>query len=121
MTDKHTDKDGLPISDMSDTSELGQSIIQGLREAVLYKRGKLTKGVKVHSFPTEPVEVDVKSIRSNLGLTQEEFAAFIHASPRAVQHWEQHTRQPEGPTQVLLQVLAKNPDVVWDTLQHPDT
>jgi putative transcriptional regulator len=118
-----TDKDGLPIIDMSDTTELGQSIIQGLKEAVLYKRGKLTEadGVKVYHYNNSEDEIDVKSIRSNLDLTQEEFAIFIDSSVRAVQHWEQKTRNPDGPTRVLLELISRNPKMVWDTMHNSHT
>jgi putative transcriptional regulator len=118
MASKRNDKNGLPVVDMSKTSKLGISIIQGLREAVLFKRGLLTEadGIKIHRSK-KTIDVDVKSIRSDLGLTQEEFATFINASTRAVQHWEQHTRNPDGPTRILLQILAKNPAAVWNTLQ----
>ena len=112
------DKNNLPDVDMSDTSELGQSIIQGLKEAIAYKRGELTEadGINVYHYPIASDDVDVKTIRSNLDLTQEQFATFINSSVRAVQHWEQKTRTPDGPTKVLLQLISRNPQMVWDTM-----
>ena len=113
-------KDEYSDIDTAELSPLAGGILQGLREALAYKRGHLTEadGVKIHRFNSEPIIVDIKALRKKLKLTQSEFAYFIHASPRAVQHWEQKTRQPEGPTLVLLQVLAQNPQVVWKAIQE---
>ena len=112
-------KDEFEHFDMSKMSPIGRSVLQGIREAIAYERGQLTEadGIKVHYYPKRP-KVDVKAIRTKLGLTQQQFARVIHASVRAVQHWEQKTRTPDGPTLVLLKVLEKHPQTVWDTLQQ---
>jgi len=101
-------------------STFGEDLIQGLKEAVAYKRGELTEadGVKVYHYPTIPEKVNVKEIRSNMGLTQEEFAQFGF-SVRAIQNWESHKRTPEGAARVLLKVIEHHPKIVLDTLQHP--
>ena len=101
-------------------SLLGDEIVQGLKEAIAYKRGELTEadGIKVHHYPTIPESVDVKAIRAKLGLTQEEFAQFGF-SVRAIQNWENHKRTPEGAARVLLKVIEHHPNVVLNTLQQP--
>lgn len=98
-------------------SPLGKSVLQGLQEAVAYKRGELTegKGVKVHYYHI-PEHVDVRSIRKKLGLTQEEFAQFGF-TVSAIRHWEQGLRQPEGAARVLLKVIEHNPKTVLDALR----
>lgn len=60
---------------------------------------------------------DVKAIRDNLHLTQEQFAALIGISVRTLQNWEQNRRVPEGPARVLLMVAAKHPKVVLDVVR----
>jgi len=99
-------------------SELGDDILQGLKEAVAYKRGDLTEhhGVKKYTLPKIPETVDVKAIRSKLGLTQEEFAQFGF-SVRAIQNWENNKRKPEGAARVLLYVISHHPEIVLDTLR----
>jgi putative transcriptional regulator len=99
-------------------SRLGDDILQGLKEAVAYKRGDLTEadGVKKYQFPQIPQNVNVKEIRSNLGLTQEEFAQFGF-SVRAIQNWENNKRRPEGAARVLLKIIAHHPKMVLDTLK----
>lgn len=62
-------------------------------------------------------DVDVKSIRSKLGMTQQEFTSFGF-SLSAIRHWEAHRRMPEGPARVLLMVIARNPSVVLETLHR---
>jgi putative transcriptional regulator len=112
-------KDEFEHCDTSKMTPLGRSGFQALRQALAYQRGQLTQadGIKVHRYLVKKPKFDIKAIRAKLGLTQEEFALLIHASVRAVQHWEQKTRKPDGPTCVLLQLLARNPQMVWDTLQ----
>jgi putative transcriptional regulator len=61
--------------------------------------------------------IDVKAIRQNLKMTQEEFAAHIGASKGAVRDWEQGRCEPAGPTRVLLMVLARKPEAVSQTIE----
>lgn len=112
-------KDEFENYDTSGMTPIGISVFQALREALAFERGQLTEadGIKVHYYP-KPPKVNVKAIRAKLGLTQQEFARVIHASVRAVQHWEQKTRTPDGPTLVLLKVLEKHPKTVLETLQQ---
>jgi putative transcriptional regulator len=60
---------------------------------------------------------DVKSIRRNYGLSQEQFAALLGISVATLRNWEQGRRVPEDPARVLLQVAAKHPEAVWDTIR----
>lgn len=109
----------MPKADTDGYSPVAAGILQGLREALAYQKGELpeAKSLKVYRAQKALEEVDVKTIRTKLGLSQSQFAAFIHSTPRAVQHWEQHTRKPDGPTLVLLKVLSHNPNVVWKALR----
>ena len=99
-------------------SKVGDDILQALKEAVAYKRGELTEadGVKKYTFYKIPPNVDVKAIRSKLGLTQQEFSEFGF-SVRAIQNWEGGKRKPEGSARVLLKVISQYPDIVLTTLR----
>ena len=57
-------------------------------------------------------QTDVRALREGLGLSREEFALRFRLSLRTVQHWEQHNREPDGPSRVLLWLIAKNPGAV---------
>jgi putative transcriptional regulator len=95
-------------------SPLARDIVDGLEEYAAYKRGEKT-GIKVYTAPKVPEDVDVKTIRGKLGMTQEQFTTFGF-SLSAIRHWEAHRRLPEGPARVLLMVIDRNPSVVLETL-----
>lgn len=98
-------------------SPIVRDIIAGLNEYAAYKRGEKT-GVKVYSFPKKvPEDVDVKAIRSKLGMTQQQFTTFGF-SLSAIRHWEARRRMPEGSARVLLMVIDRDPGVVLETLHQ---
>ena len=65
------------------------SIKQGLDEALEFSKGKKTKAV-VHKFST----VDVKNIRAQVGMSQNEFASAFGISVSTPRHWERGDRTP---------------------------
>jgi putative transcriptional regulator len=73
------------------------------------------KGFKVHV----PDEVDVKSIRHKLNMTQSRFSETFGFSLDAIKHWEGGRRTPEAPARTLLTVIDKNPAAVITAL-HPE-
>jgi putative transcriptional regulator len=92
----------------------GDSIRKGLDEAVTYAKGRaLKKGYRVHV----PAHVDVKAIRSKLGMTQQAFAARFGFSINTLRHWEQGKREPEGPTRAYLIVIDRAPHAVQKALR----
>lgn len=93
------------------TTKAGQSIIQGMKEALAYERGA-RDGYRVHTFDA----VDVAQIRKKTGMTQREFSEAFQISLPTLRHWEQGQRVPHGPAAVLLHVIAKNPRAVLDAL-----
>jgi putative transcriptional regulator len=95
-------------------SKVADSIRRGLREAVVYAEGKASKSAyRVHV----PAKIDVKSIRTSLDMTQEEFAGRFGFSVNTLRHWEQGLRQPEGPTRAYLLVIERAPKAVQKALQ----
>ena len=92
---------------------IGDEIIEGLENAVAYAKGDKTKGQEtVVLVPT----VDVKSIRKERQMTQEEFATAYGFSVHAIRNWEQNRRVPDRSARILLEVIHTNPDVVEDVL-----
>jgi putative transcriptional regulator len=55
---------------------------------------------------------NVRALRQKLNLTQEEFAARFHLPLGTVRDWEQGAHRPDKAAQVLLTVIAKEPDAV---------
>lgn len=95
---------------------LVRDIMAGFKEYGAYKRGEKT-GIKTYRFPKIPDDVDVKTIRAKLGMTQEQFTSFGF-SLSAIRHWEAHRRTPEGPARALLMVIDRHPTMVLETLHH---
>jgi putative transcriptional regulator len=95
-------------------SKAGSKLIKSARHALAYARGEDRAGFVVHV----PEEVDVKSIRDSLGLTQPEFSLRFGFDVRAVQDWEQKRRQPGRAARVLLTVIAHEPEAVSRALAH---
>ena len=89
------------------------SIKQGLEEAIEFSKDNLKKAV-VHKF----TPVDVKNIRTKIGMTQNEFASAFGISVSTLRHWERGDRTPHGPALVLLNIVAKEPTVVLKALSH---
>ena len=63
-------------------SKAFDSIKQGLDEALEFSTGKKGKAV-VHEF----TPVDVKNIRAQVGMTQNEFASAFGISVSTLRHW----------------------------------
>lgn len=92
---------------------IGADIIEGLENAVRHAKGNENDArTTVVEIPT----IDVRALRSRLGLTQAEFATTYGFSVGAVRNWEQGTRRPERAARLLLAVIERNPEVVQQTL-----
>ena len=87
---------------------------QGLVEVDGYLGGKRA-GYKV----TVPADIDVKSIRKSLHMTQATFSDTFGFSLDAVKHWEGGRSTPEASARSFLKVIAKNPKAVIAAL-HSD-
>ena len=93
-------------------SEAFRSIKSGLEEAIAHARGEPVEAT-VHQIGP----MDVKAIRSRVGMSQVEFAKSFGISLGTLRHWERGDRQPRGPARVLLNVLAKEPETVLQALR----
>lgn len=89
------------------------SIRQGLAEARAFSNGQGSDAV-VHGVVVP--DIDVSEIRAKTGLSQAEFARSIGVAKGTLLNWEQGRRTPNGPAQVLLALIARQPSVVQDLL-----
>jgi putative transcriptional regulator len=81
----------------------------GLDEAEAFLRGTGSKRrYRVHV----PDAVDVKTIRTRLGLSQQAFALTYGFALSAVRDWEQGRRRPERTARILLKIVQKEPAAV---------
>lgn len=96
-------------------STVGTSIIKGLEEAIAWTRDE-NDGVRV-TLVKAP-EVDVRDVRTKMGLSQAQFATKFGFPPATLRNWEQGRSRPDAPTRVLLAVIAKHPEAVEDVLRE---
>lgn len=82
-------------------------LMNGLDEVESFLGGK-SAGYKV----SIPSDVDVKSIRKRLHMTQAKFANTFGFSVDAVKHWEGGRRTPEASARAFLTVIARDPKAV---------
>jgi putative transcriptional regulator len=75
-------------------------------------------GAKAGFRVSLPADIDVKSIRKGLHMTQQKFSDAFGFSLDSVKHWEGGRRTPEAPARAFLMVIAKNPQAVIAAL-HP--
>ena len=87
---------------MAAKRNIGQEILQGLRELKQGRHGRVT------SVPS------VSVVREKTGLSQQKFAALLGVSVRTLQEWEQGRRAPSGAARTLLLIAAKNPRALVD-------
>ena len=95
-------------------SSVGDDIIAGLKEAVAWTQGK---EVKVRVTTVHVPTIDVRSVRTKLGLSQWEFANKFGFRTATLRNWEQGRTRPDGAARVLLTVIAGNPRAVEDALR----
>jgi putative transcriptional regulator len=94
--------------------ELFAELVASVREGGAILRGEIAPS-RVFAMD----KVDIKTIREGYQLSQSQFASLLGISVSTLRNWEQGRRVPEGPARVLLQVVAKHPDAVWDVVR-PD-
>lgn len=96
-------------------SRFSKRVIKAAKEARSIARGEADpKSYRVHA----PADVDVRSIRSRLGLSQAAFANRFGIPPGTLRDWEQGRRRPEGAARVLLLVIQEEPEAVCRTLDR---
>jgi len=96
--------------------ELFNELVASVREGGRILRGKAKSSRK---FVIEAP--NVRKIRSNYKLSQNEFAALMGISVKTLRNWEQGRRVPEGAARVLLQVASKHPEVIWEVVKVKST
>jgi putative transcriptional regulator len=89
--------------------DIGQEILEGIRDIKAYQAGKKTLRVHTLKEPAPP-----KVIRTRLKLSQSAFAGLMGVSLRTVQDWEQGRRKPSGPAVALLRIVEQRPEVFMD-------
>jgi putative transcriptional regulator len=85
-------------------STFGQDLIESLGEAVAHAKGEVT-GVRVRMIRVP----DVRAIREDLHMTQDEFATSYGIPLATLKGWEQGRRHPDATAAAYLNVIARLP------------
>lgn len=82
----------------------------GLTDAIAYaEKSKFSIHV--------PAEIDVRAIRTKMGLSQDQFAWRFSFTPARIRDWEQGRSKPDGAARAYLMVIAKEPKAVARALK----
>jgi putative transcriptional regulator len=85
---------------------IGDELLQAIKDV---KAGKYGAKYQVEAN-------DIIKARMKCGLSQAQFAAALHISPRTLQQWEQGRRQPSGAAETLLKIVARHPEVLREVM-----
>lgn len=94
------------------TEEWFAELVASVREGGAILRGEIAPS---RSFAMD--NMNVKTVREGYRLSQGQFASLLGISVSTLRNWEQGRRMPEGPARVLLQVVAKHPEAIWDVVR----
>ena len=114
MTKNKTTKPVAKKPTRQKSQNVGESIIQGLNEAIKWTQGE-NDNVRVTLVHVP--KVDVRKVRRKMKLSQAQFATKFGFPPATLRNWEQGRSHPDAPTRVLLAVIAKHPEAVEDVLR----
>lgn len=91
----------------------GQRIIASVKEAIDFTSG-IENGSRL--ITVHVPEIDARSVRQKLKLSQSEFAKRFGLPPATIQNWEQGRTKPDAPARLLLAVIELHPKAVEDAL-----
>jgi putative transcriptional regulator len=92
-----------------------EMVMAGLGDSIAYSKGEKLSLVTAR-VPAPPPPMDAKKVaqvRKRLNMSQGLFAAALNVSTKTVQGWEQGIRRPSNASLRLLQIAARQPQVMW--------
>jgi putative transcriptional regulator len=101
--------------DRSESASFFERLRHGLQESIAHSRGQLTlKTIELPSPPPTITPRQVQLLRKKLQMSQAVFAATLNVSAKLVQSWEQGSRRPGRSEARLIQIIARQPQVISD-------
>ena len=94
------------------TRNASDRIAEGLNEVRAIARGE-AKPARLYI----PSEIDVRSIRAKLDLSQEDFAALFGFTVNQIKDWEQGRSRPLGGVRAYLMIIDRDPKSVLALLR----
>lgn len=93
--------------------DFGEELIASMKEALAIAKDEMAPA-RVHLARDM---LDVKAIRTKLGLTREAFASRFGLKVGAIRDWEQGLRRPDPAARTLLRVIEREPEAVQRALE----
>ncbi len=93
-------------------SKTGKRLFNAAREAAAIARGDV-KPARCHV----PADVDVRAIRLELAMKQDDFAAEFGFTVNQIRDWEQGRTRPIGAVRTYLIIIKNDPHTVRRLLQ----
>jgi putative transcriptional regulator len=95
-------------------SKAFEMIKAGLEDALARAQGRADKSkYRIHV----PAKIDVKAIRKQMGMSQDEFAQRFSLTTARVRDWEQGRSKPDSAARAYLTVIQKNRKAVERALK----
>lgn len=89
---------------------IGKKVLDSIQEIIEHEQG-LKTNVRVSTITVDD-NIDIRSIRESLNLSQQKFADLYGLPVATVQNWESGRRKPELAAKLLLRVIEASPDLV---------
>ena len=89
---------------------IGKKVLDSIQEIIDHEQG-LKTNVRVSTITVDD-DIDIRSIRESLHLSQRKFADLYGFPVATVQNWESGRRKPELAAKLLLKVIEASPDLV---------
>jgi putative transcriptional regulator len=93
--------------------ELFDELLESVAEG-----GEILRGERSPARVFHFEEPDIRSLREKHGFSQSKFAAMMGISVGTLRNWEQGRRKPEGSARVLLRVVERHPEAVFDVVTN---
>ena len=94
---------------------VGQEIIEGLKEAIEFQKGKKTLRTQTVTVPPPAKEwsrQEIVHIRKEIfDMSQAVFASLLNASAATIRAWEQGLKKPSAVANRLLELAAFDPSM----------
>ncbi|WP_022728338.1 helix-turn-helix domain-containing protein [Fodinicurvata sediminis] len=94
---------------MTDKTDIGSGIIEGLEEAIAWKRGDLAlETVNIDPMPA----TRIRAIRRKLASSTKVFEKRFGIPASTMNNWEQGRRKPDPAARLLFQIIEREPETV---------
>ena len=93
-------------------SKFGKELIASLKQAARHAKGGKVRGLRVMTVELP----DVKAIREQLHMSQQQFAASYRIPLATLKNWEQGRRVPDAPAAAYLLAIRRRPKEVMEAV-----